>query len=178
VTSSSAGGTPVVRPATEHDLPLLMGLFDELAAFQRPWRVFTPRPSLAREMRRRYQADLDDPDAVLLVAELDGEVVGMASGRLQKPSSMSEELAVELGNVFVKPEHRDRGVAGALTTEVARFAGERGVDRLTLKTFAQNEEALVAWRKLGFEPRMVQMTAEVNRLRRRDRAGRRPGPSS
>jgi ribosomal protein S18 acetylase RimI-like enzyme len=169
VTSSSPGIPPVVRPATEHDLPLLIALFEELAVFQRPWRVFTPRPNLLQEVHRRYQADLEDPDAILLVAELDGEVVGMAAGRLHKPSSMSEELAVELASVYVKPKHRKRGVAGALTAEVASFAGERGVDLLTLKTFAQNEEALQAWRRLGFEARMVQMTAPVEQLQRRDR---------
>jgi ribosomal protein S18 acetylase RimI-like enzyme len=123
-------------------------------------------------MRRRYQVDLDDPDALLVVAEQDGRIVGMAAGHLHKPSMMSEELAVELGSVYVKPEHRERGVAGALTAEVARFAGERGVERITLKTFAQNEEALVAWQRLGFEPRMVQMTAPVRLLQRLDRPQR------
>jgi hypothetical protein len=38
------------------------------------------------------------------------------------------------------------------------------VNRITLKTFAQNEEALLAWKRLGFEPRMIQMTATVDRL--------------
>jgi ribosomal protein S18 acetylase RimI-like enzyme len=174
VSSTRPEDEPVIRPATEHDLPVLMDLFDELAAFQQPWRVFTPRPNLADEMRGRYRADLDDPDALLVVAEHDGQIVGMAAGHLHKPSMMSEELAVELGSVYVKPSHRERGVAGALTAEVARFAGERGVERITLKTFAQNEEALVAWQRLGFEPRMVQMTAPVERLRdcNRSRRGR------
>jgi ribosomal protein S18 acetylase RimI-like enzyme len=168
VSSARAEAKPIIRPATEHDLPMLMDMFDELSTFQRPWRVFTPRPNLAEEMRRRYQADLDDPDALLVVAEQDGQIVGMAAGHLHKPSMMSEELAVELGSVYVKPEHRERGVAGALTAEVARFAGEHGVERITLKTFAQNEEALVAWQRLGFQPRMVQMTAPVERFRRPD----------
>lgn len=153
-----------IRPATDGDLPAVMRLFDELAILQEPWRVFTPRPNLREEMRRRYQADVVDPDALLVVAERDGDIVGMAAGHLHKPSSMSEEQAVELGSVYVTPEYRGHGVGGALTAEVARFALDRGVQRITLKTFAQNEEALVAWRRLGFEPRMVQLTAPVDRL--------------
>jgi len=164
VTSAPSIGDPVIRRATEDDLPVVMRLFEELSALQKPWRVFTPRPNLREEMRRRYQADLDDPDALLVVAEQDGEIVGMAAGQVHKPSMMSEELAVELGSVYVTAEHRERGVAGALTAEVARFAQECGVNRITLKTFAQNEEALLAWKRLGFEPRMIQMTATVDRL--------------
>lgn len=165
------------RPATEGDLPAVMRLFDELARLQEPWRVFRPRPNLRQEMLHRYQADLADPDALLLVAEQDGQIVGMASGHLHMPSSMSEELAVELGSVYVSPGSRERGVAAALTADVARFARERGVERITLKTFAQNEEALVAWQRLGFEPRMVQLTASVERLQRPLRTTRRPGRS-
>jgi ribosomal protein S18 acetylase RimI-like enzyme len=165
-------GELTIREATEGDLPVLMGLFEELAVLQQPWRVFTPRPNMSEETKRRYFGALADPDAVIVVAEHADQVVGMAAGHVHKPSMMSEELAVELESVYVKPEHRERGVAGALTAEVARFARERGVGRITLKTFAQNEEALVAWKRLGFEPRMVQMTAPVEALANLDRAER------
>jgi ribosomal protein S18 acetylase RimI-like enzyme len=160
---------PRVRQATEDDLPAVMGLFEDLARLQESWRVFTPRSNLRDEMQRRYRGDLADPDALLVVAEQNGRIVGMAAGHLHKPSTFSEELAVELGSVYVQPEHRGRGVAAALTAEVARFARDRGVGRITLKTFAQNEEALLAWRRLGFEPRMIQMTASVERLQGVDR---------
>jgi GNAT superfamily N-acetyltransferase len=153
-----------IRRAVASDLPALMQMFEALAALQEPWRVFRPRPNLVEEMRHRFYADLADPDAIMLVAEREGRVVGMAAGHVHKPSMMSEEPAVELASVYVDPAYRERGVAAALTGQVARFARERGVGRLTVKTFAQNEEALRAWERLGFEPRMVQMTAPVERL--------------
>jgi GNAT superfamily N-acetyltransferase len=170
VTAARPGEGPSIRPAIEADLPVITGMFQELAVLQEPWRVFPPRSNVTEEMRRRFHADLADPDAVVLVAEQDGRVIGMAAGHVHKPSMMSGELAVELGSVFVEPAHRGRGVAAALTAEVARFAQERGVERITLKTFAQNAEALLAWERMGFEPRMVQMTAPAARLRAQDRA--------
>jgi len=48
--------------------------------------------------------------------------------------------------------------------EVARFAAERGLRRVTLKTFAQNAQALAYWERLGFRPRIIQMTAEARAL--------------
>jgi len=170
VTAARPGEGLSIRPAIETDLSAIMAMFQELAVLQKTWRVFTPRSNLTEEVLRRFHADLADPDAVVLVGEQDGRVIAMASGHVHKPSTMSEDLAVELGSVFVEPAHRGRGVAAALTAEVARFAQERGVERITLKTFAQNGEALLAWERLGFEPRMIQMTAPAERLRAPDRA--------
>jgi ribosomal protein S18 acetylase RimI-like enzyme len=153
-----------LRPAGESDLPACMEIFAELDRLQAPWRVFPPRAGLAGEMERKYHAALADPDALLLVAEDEGKVVGMAVGHVHQPSTFSTDLAVEISSVYVRPSHRRRGVARALTAEVARFARSRGVARITLKTFAQNEEAVEAWARMGFETRSLQMTASVDRL--------------
>jgi ribosomal protein S18 acetylase RimI-like enzyme len=152
-----------------------MEMFTELDRLQAPWRVFPPRAGLAGEMERKYHAAIADPDALLLVAEEEGKVVGMAAGHVHRPSTFSTELAVEISSVYVRPSHRRRGVARALTAEVARFARRRGVDRMTLKTFAQNEEAVGAWARMGFEVRSLQMTASVERL---DRLAPADGPES
>jgi ribosomal protein S18 acetylase RimI-like enzyme len=141
-----------------------MEMFGELDRLQAPWRVFPTRSGLPKEMERHYLAALEDPDALLLLAEDDGRIIGMAVGHVHRPSSFSEDLAVELSSVYVHPTHRHRGTARALTEEVARFARDRGVDLVTLKTFSQNEEAIRAWRRMGFEPRTLQMTAPVERL--------------
>jgi GNAT superfamily N-acetyltransferase len=157
-------GGILLRPAGRGDLPACLEMFHQLNRLQAPWRVFPPRDGLAEEMEGKYDATLADPDAVLLVAVDRGEVVGMAAGHIHRPSSFSAELAVELSSVYVRPSHRRQGVARALTAEVARFARSRGVARITLKTFAQNEEAVEAWARMGFEPRMLQFTAPVEHL--------------
>lgn len=159
-----AVGRVSIRPAGERDLPACIEMFTDLNRLQAPWRVFPPRSGLAGEMERKYHAALADPDALLLVAEEEGDLVGMAAGHVHQPSTFSRELAVEISSVYVRPSHRRRGVARRLTAEVARFARSRGVDRITLKTFAQNEEAVEAWVRMGFEARALQMTATIDRL--------------
>jgi ribosomal protein S18 acetylase RimI-like enzyme len=74
--------------------------------------------------------------------------------------------------MFVRPHQRGRGIARALTLEVARFARAHAVRRVTVKVFAQNEDGLRLWERLGFEPRMLQMTIEAEHLLDRDRTGR------
>jgi ribosomal protein S18 acetylase RimI-like enzyme len=154
----------VVRPATTEDAPATLDLFDQLDRFQHEWRVFEPRPTLRDEAETRFRAALTDPDMLHVVAEVDRQVVGMALGKALVVSSMSNEVAVELSGVIVRDGDRDRGIGRALVAEVGRWAAERGVRRVVIKTYSANEEALRFWRRLGFEPRLVQMTALAEEL--------------
>jgi ribosomal protein S18 acetylase RimI-like enzyme len=156
--------SPSIRRATEADLPQVLAMADELSRLQEPWRVFPPRAGLDNEMRRSFQAALVDPDAILVVAEGEDGLAGMAAGHVHRPSLFSDQRAVELASVYVKPAYRRLGLARELTAWVAEFARRRGVGRLTLKIFAQNEEGLAAWEAMGFEARTIQMTIPVQRL--------------
>lgn len=155
-----------LRPATAADLPALMELFRQLDEHQRPWRVFAPRRGIEREMEVHYRDALRDPDALVMVATRGGRVVGMTVGKLQRPSSFSDDPAVELSSAAVEPDSRGMGIGRALAGEIGRFARKLGVGRVTLKTFAQNERAVELWKELGFEPRILQMTIEPEALER------------
>ncbi len=157
-------GQVVLRRARASDLPAVLDLLQELDSVQAPWRVFPVREDHRREMKTRYALAIDQPDTLFLVATDEDEVVGMALGQVMTPSTLSDEPAVEISSVVVKPSHRRRGIGRALTAEIARFAGGAGVRRVALKVFAQNEEAVAFWGSLGFVPRMLQMTAPVEEL--------------
>jgi len=148
-----------VRQAGPQDLPDLVAMFQELDRMQREWRVFTPRPGFYDEVADKYRQAIQRPNALVAVAEGEGEVVGMAYAEFRVPSRFSDERALELSGVMVRSSHRGRGVGRALVEEAARFADEHGVGWLELKTFVPNEEAMGFWRALGFNPRVVQLTA-------------------
>ncbi|HXF36481.1 MAG TPA: GNAT family N-acetyltransferase [Actinomycetota bacterium] len=153
-----------VRQATPDDVPALVALYKELDRMQRDWRVFTPRPGFYDEVGRKYEAAMGRDDAVVLVAEHEGEVVGMAYGEVHVPSRFSDERALEISGVVVHHGHRGRGVGRALVQEAGSFARERGVPWVTLKVFAQNRGAMDFWANLGFTPRVVQLAASTDAL--------------
>jgi ribosomal protein S18 acetylase RimI-like enzyme len=155
-----------IRRAQAQDLPALTELTRELDAFQRGWRVFTPRPSFERDLAAKFRNSLVDGRALVVVAKDGEEVVGMAVGHVHVPSSVSDDRAVEVSSVIVRPSHRGRGIGRALTGAVARFAQEQGIHKLTLRTFSANEGALAFWQAMGFEPRLVQLTADVGAVER------------
>jgi ribosomal protein S18 acetylase RimI-like enzyme len=154
-----------VRLATPEDVPSLVALFQELERMQADWRVFTPRPGFYDEVGEKYQEAMNTPDAVVLVAEDDEhEIVGMAYGETHVPSRFSDERALEISGVVVRAGYRGRGAGHELVREAARFADERGIEWVELKTFAPNQGAMAFWEGLGFTPRVVQLTSPTDLL--------------
>jgi len=156
-----------VRQASPDDLPQLVALFEELERMQRDWRVFTPRPGFYDEVAKRFREAMQADDRVLVVAEDDGEVVGMAYAETRVPSRFSDERALELFGVVVRAGHRGRGVGRALVAEAAWFARERGLGFIELKSFWPNKESIAFWQALGFNPRVVQLVASTDEAIRR-----------
>jgi ribosomal protein S18 acetylase RimI-like enzyme len=153
-----------VRRATDPDVPALVALFEELERMQKDWRVFTPRPGFYDEVGAKYRASIGRPDHLLLVAEEGSEVVGMAYAESSTPSRFSDERALELSGLVVRSDFRGRGVGRALVAEAARFAVERRIPWLELKTFSPNRGAMDFWESLGFTPRVVQLTSSSTSL--------------
>ena len=153
-----------VRRATPADVPHLVGFFAELDRMQREWRVFTPRPGFYDEVGAKYRAAIASEDQLVVVAEEDDGVVGMAYAEARTPSRFSDERSLELAGVVVRSDFRGRGVGRALVAEAARFATERAIPWVELKTFSPNQGAMEFWESLGFTPRVVQMTSSSTAL--------------
>ena len=91
------------------------------------------------------------PYAEAVLSEEDGEPIGFAlffhtfSTFLARPGMYLEDL-------FVLPEHRDRGVGRALLAHLAHMAIERGCGRLEWAVLNWNQEAIRFYERLGARP--------------------------
>jgi ribosomal protein S18 acetylase RimI-like enzyme len=85
---------------------------------------------------------LHQGDGFYLVAWREEEPLGHAHLALTDPP--------ELQDVSVRPEHRRRGVASALTAAAERAACERGFRLLRLEVSAGDEAAQALYRGLGY----------------------------
>jgi ribosomal protein S18 acetylase RimI-like enzyme len=153
-----------VRIARVEDIDEALELLAGLNELEGAWRVFPPRPVVFSEARDRYARLVTDADGIVVVAEAEGSLVGLGVGEVSRPSSWSDERALDVANVYVDPAHRRQGIGRAIVAELALFAAGRGLERLVLRVFAPNHEAAAFWRRLGFEPRLVQFTARTDEL--------------
>jgi ribosomal protein S18 acetylase RimI-like enzyme len=91
-----------------------------------------------------WRARLTLPGAHNLVALLDGEPVGMASG---VPGAGGVR---ELRSVWVGPAARGRGVGDRLVAAVEAWARSTGATTLELTVFPDNGPAIALYRRHGF----------------------------
>jgi GNAT superfamily N-acetyltransferase len=133
----------VIRPAGAQDVPVLLSLFGELAAY-----AHLEHEMQASEQRLREALFGSRPAAAALIAERDCETVGYA---LYFPtfSSFLTTTGVWLEDLFVRPAHRGAGVGRALLSAVAAHVREQGGERLEWAALDWNEPALGFYRRVG-----------------------------
>jgi ribosomal protein S18 acetylase RimI-like enzyme len=96
------------------------------------------------DREERWRARLGIPGSFNVVAVLDGEPAGLASG---VPAG---EGAAELISMWVSPVARGHGVGDHLVQAVARWAQRAGAAVLRLAVVPGNENAAALYRRNGF----------------------------
>lgn len=81
----------------------------------------------------------------VVVAYEDGEAVGCGAVK------EFADGAAEIKRMFVRPEHRGRGIARSILTELETWAGELGFSECILETGVKQPEAIRLYQKSGYE---------------------------
>lgn len=136
----------VIRPVSPGDIPSVVGLVHELAAYERA----ADRCSLTDEQLRSALFG-ESPALFGHVAAVGGDVVGCALWFLNF-STWRGVHGIYLEDLFVQPSHRGNGIGRALLVELARECVARGYARLEWAVLDWNEPAIGFYRSLGAGP--------------------------
>lgn len=132
-----------IRPARPGDESDILRLIKALAEYERePDAVETTAEGL------RDHLFADTPRAFAHVAELDGEIVGIAVWFLSF-STWTGRHGIYLEDLFVEPSARGGGVAAALLRALAAEAEARGCARMDWAVLDWNEPAKAFYRRHG-----------------------------
>jgi GNAT superfamily N-acetyltransferase len=154
--------TPEVRAATVEDLDGVVAASAALFAEDAATRDKLRNPGWPEAYGAQWCADLlADPQVLVLVASLQGAVVGHLVGTFSEPSDMWTVSRAELVSMFVQNTHRGRGVGGRLVDAFANWAKERGAARLHVTAYATNEDALRLYQSHGFAPLSITLTNDL-----------------
>ncbi len=132
----------VIRNAMADDAPLLKGLIDEFAAFERLSAAVTEE-SLRRD---GFGAD---PQFRAFIAEWDGVPAGYAL--FFECYSSFQGRGIFLEDLFVRGEFRGKKVGKALIARVAAHARERNCFGVIFNVLDWNRPAIDFYRELGAE---------------------------
>jgi L-amino acid N-acyltransferase len=137
-------GNPFVRRARLEDLPRIMEIYNE--AVKSSTATFdVHEQTIAQRKRWFLEHDQKHP---LIVAELDGEVVGYCSLSKfrEKPAY---DLTVE-SSVYVHEANRGRGIGKMLMTEIIQMATDAKYHTIIAGIAGKNEESAKLHESLGF----------------------------
>jgi GNAT superfamily N-acetyltransferase len=135
-----------IRLATQRDTDAIAPLLGQLGY-----------PASAGELGERIERLTDRPDGEVLIAELDGDVVGLAAYQLidvlERPDPQCR-----ITSLVVDDRFRRRGVAYALLHTIEEAARDFGCFRLEVTTHPDRVEALAFYLASGFEERPRRLT--------------------
>jgi ribosomal protein S18 acetylase RimI-like enzyme len=146
----------IIREATEKDLEILLPFEQGIVTAERPFNS-----TLIDGKIHYYDLNefIQSPDATLIVAEENHEVIasGYALIKRTEKNYYTFEHYAYLGFMYVKPEHRGKGINKVITDELISWAKSKGISEIRLDVYAQNESAIKAYEKAGFEPLLLTM---------------------
>ena len=143
--TAADGRAFVLRPARPTDARALARLFSDVRAEGRYLVV----PSTTDDSYEAFfiRELIRDGQALVLVAEADGEVIGNVL-ITREPNNQQDHLGTL--SICVAQAWRDVGIGSALVAEAQRWALERGLAKVALSVFPDNERAIAVYRRAGF----------------------------
>jgi RimJ/RimL family protein N-acetyltransferase len=148
-----------VRTATLDDLDILLGFEKGIMTTERPFD-----PTIQEGDVHYYDiAHMITADNVeVAVAESGGEVIGSGYVRIEDSKVfLKHKKHGFLGFMYVKPEHRGKGVNQKVIMALQQWALSHGVNEFRLEVYDQNPPAIRAYEKLGFTKNLIEMRMEV-----------------
>ena len=149
----------IIRPAELSDLDTLLEFEQGIVEAERPYD-----PTLKSGEIHYYDLKelIKSERAEVAVAELEGEVIG--SGYLQVKVSKNYKKHVlhgYIGFMFVRPEHRGKGVIQSVTDHLISWAKENNLSEIKLEVYDENDAAIRAYEKAGFTKNLVEMRKPI-----------------
>ena len=149
-----------LRPASLDDLPTLLRFEQGIVAAERPYdHTLKPDPISYYDVG----ALITEPDAEVVVAEIDGVLVG--SGYVKKKRSrayVQPEYHAFIGFLYVDPNHRGRGVNRLVLDALFQWARENDLPEIHLTVYPENASAIRAYEKAGFVPYISEMRLNLD----------------
>lgn len=142
----------VIRKGETNDLPALHRLISALATFENAPDAVT---NTVERMRR--EASLFD----FFVAEIDETIVGAALYFFAYYSWVGKSLYLD--DLFVKPEHRGKGIGTALIMKLLEVADTEDCQRVRWQVLDWNQDAIGFYQKLGAEVSGEWLNCDLNR---------------
>ncbi len=145
-----------IRPATPADVPQMLAFIHDLATYERePDAVHATEADLLRD------GFGPTPRFHCFIADWDNQPAGFAL-YFHNYSTWRGHTGIHVEDLFVRPEHRGKGIGKALLTRIAAIAVEEGCHRLQWDVLEWNTPAIGFYEQMGAQMMIEWRTMRVN----------------
>lgn len=146
----------MIRPATEHDIPALMGLLEQILAVHHQ-----ARPDLFKALGQKFSPDdlrnllADDSRPIFVYQGPDGSVLGHLFLHIQVMDDhpvLKANTTLFIEDLCVAQEARGQGIGEQLYDFAVAHARTIGAHNLTLDAWVANAGAHRFYERLGLTP--------------------------
>ena len=140
----------MIRTATLSDVPAILGLIRELAAYENLTHACVATEALLRE---HLFGPERAAEALVAEAEVAGAKQVVAYAIFFKTfSTFLARPGIYLEDIYVQPAHRRKGIGKALLRHLAQLAVKRNYGRVEWSVLDWNKPAIEFYKSLGAEP--------------------------
>ncbi|WP_212003162.1 GNAT family N-acetyltransferase [Chitinophaga sp. HK235] len=150
----------IVRKAVKEDLPLLLTFEQGIITEERPFD-----PTLRDGEIHYYDiAKMIEAEHVEVAVAVAGDkIVGSGYARIEPASRpyLKHAKQAYLGFMYVDPSYRGKGINGKILAFLKEWAYLQDVLELRLGVYSDNEGAVRAYEKAGFEKHLIEMRMDL-----------------
>ncbi|CEJ70698.1 Mycothiol acetyltransferase [Chryseobacterium oranimense G311] len=150
----------ITREATEQDLKVLLEFEQGIVTAERPFNSTLIDGEIHYyDLLKLIQAE----NAFVLVAEENAEIVASGYARIKTPDNnySNFDRYAYLGFMYVKPEHRGKGVNKLILDGLLSWAKSKDISEVRLDVYSHNESAVKAYEKAGFDSLLTTMRMKI-----------------
>jgi N-acetylglutamate synthase-like GNAT family acetyltransferase len=129
-----------IRVAQKSDISTMANLLSELFAIEVDFQIDLEK------QQRGLELLLDSEQAVVFVAELENQIIGMCSVQLLISTAQGSKVGL-IEDVIISKSYQKQGVGKQLLETVKNWAKQQGLTRLQLLADKTNQNALDFYQK-------------------------------
>lgn len=155
----------MIRQATKEDTQQIGELWLEMVNYHQQFDdiMFQASENGAEYYQRSVSSRLSDPQTRVLVAEVEGEVVGYVLGMIV---DITPEMFVPihsgfLADICVTAKYRRQGIGHQLVEQLVLWFRSQAITYFEWHVSEKNQDAVKFWKSIGGETTMLRMRTTI-----------------
>ncbi|MFA5608814.1 GNAT family N-acetyltransferase [Alcaligenes aquatilis] len=152
----------VLRPATPADIPTILGLMRDMAAFEKLEHIFK---ASAESLRNSFFSDAPSAYCLVITPQDQPNTAISYIMWFYNYSSFLDRRGIYLEDLYIDPAHRKHGLGAAALRHLAQLAVAQGCGRLEWVVLDWNQNAIDFYKHQGAQVlddwRVVRVTGEA-----------------